>query len=171
MPSELIRLVDLAVGALGQRNPDVQAALAALHGLRKGLLSTLSDGNPILLLDDDPDLCAFLSEALQDLGYHVAVAQTGEEALRLSESYLKKTTPFSLAILDLVVSGGSGGAEILPVLLNDNPDLRVIFSSGYPMEAAMMSVFGEASITSLDKPFTISQMYQAVESALSIKAK
>ena len=169
MSSELVRMLDTALTHLSRVDPDVQGALEELYRLRKELLSTASSDNPILLLDDDPDLCAFLSEALEDLGYNVAVAQTGEEALILSEAYMAKNTPFSLAILDLVVSGGRGGAEILPGLLLHSPSLHVIFSSGYPMETAMMSAFEAASVTSLDKPFTIKQMYSAVEDALAKK--
>ena len=169
MSSELVRILDQALNHLSKVEPDVQGALGELYSLRRELLSAVSAGNPILLLDDDPDLCAFLSEALEDLGYQVAVAQSGEEALRLSEAYKQKQSPFSLAILDLVVSGGRGGAEILPDLLQDSPSLHVIFSSGYPMETAMMSAFEAASVTSLDKPFTITQMYSAVEEALAKK--
>src|SRR5688500_2815696 len=57
----------------------------------------------ILVVDDEPDTCANLSDILTDLGFHVDVACDGESALEL----LRKR-PYDVALLDLKMPGMDG---------------------------------------------------------------
>lgn len=59
--------------------------------------------SPILLVDDDQDICASLSDIISDLGYRVDVAYDGPAALRLSER-----NPYRLALLDYKLPGMDG---------------------------------------------------------------
>jgi CheY-like chemotaxis protein len=57
----------------------------------------------ILLVDDDRDTCATLSDILADLGYRVAVAYDSPAALELS-----RRQPYALALLDFLLPGMDG---------------------------------------------------------------
>ena len=76
----------------------------------------------ILVVDDDPDTCACMSDVIADLGYHVDVAYDGPAALVLC-----KGQPYGLALLDYKLPGMNGvelyrqlkqgGAKIVGVLV------------------------------------------------------
>jgi CheY-like chemotaxis protein len=57
----------------------------------------------ILLVDDDPDTCASLSDIISDLGYRVDVADDGPAALELPRRH-----PYGLAFLDYKMQGTDG---------------------------------------------------------------
>ncbi len=57
----------------------------------------------ILLVDDDPDTCASVSDVIADLGYRVDVAYDGPTALELS-----RRRPYGLALLDYKMPGMDG---------------------------------------------------------------
>ena len=57
----------------------------------------------ILVVDDDPDTCACMSDVIADLGYHVDVAYDGPAALVLC-----KGQPYGLALLDYKLPGMNG---------------------------------------------------------------
>ncbi len=57
----------------------------------------------ILLVDDDPDTCASMSDVIADLGYRVDVAYDGPAALILG-----KRQPYGLALLDCKLPGMDG---------------------------------------------------------------
>jgi CheY-like chemotaxis protein len=57
----------------------------------------------ILLVDDDRDSCASLSDIISDLGYQVGVAYDGPTALELS-----RRQPYGLALLDYKMPGMDG---------------------------------------------------------------
>ena len=62
----------------------------------------------VLVVDDDPDTCATLSDIISDLGYRVGVAHDGPAALELSRRH-----PDGLALLDYIrdfTSGSSSGS-------------------------------------------------------------
>src|SRR5688500_11666237 len=57
----------------------------------------------ILIVDDEPDTCANLSDILTDLGYQVDTAHDGFAALELVER-----NPYDIALLDLRMPGMDG---------------------------------------------------------------
>jgi|UniRef100_A0A7C4ESD5 DNA-binding response OmpR family regulator len=61
------------------------------------------NGDHILLVDDDPDICTILKDNLELDGYHVIIAATGREALEAA-----KNTGLSLIILDLSLPDTDG---------------------------------------------------------------
>ena len=76
----------------------------------------------ILLVDDDPAYCEFLSMVLTGYGFRVLVAHSGEAALGLADQA-------DLALIDMIMPGLSG-IETIPLVRERNPDLRVIACSG-----------------------------------------
>ena len=79
----------------------------------------------ILLVDDEDGIQMLYREELQDSGYEVISAYTGEEGLEK----VKSEAP-DLVILDIQMPG-MNGIETLRQMKMDNPDLPVILSSAY----------------------------------------
>ncbi len=91
----------------------------------------------ILVMDDEEQIRNLVGELLEELGYDVVLAQDGSEAL---DSYVKakeSSRPFDAVILDLTVPGGMGGRETIRNLLDYDPDVSAIVSSGYSTDPIM----------------------------------
>jgi DNA-binding NarL/FixJ family response regulator len=74
--------------------------------------------------------------------------------------------PFDLVILDLTVPGGMGGKETIKKLLEVDPGVRAIVSSGYSkdMTLAEYRKFGFSGV--IAKPYRVSEFSKAVKDAL-----
>jgi len=122
-------------------------------------------GQRVLLVDDEPALREVLGEMLSMLGHDVTIACNGEEALEQFRQAQREGRPFTLVVLDLMLPGGAGGADILAWMREDSPHFQAIVSSGYWAEAtAQLGRDGFQAV--LIKPFTLSDVEAAVEQAL-----
>jgi len=82
----------------------------------------------ILLVEDEPDLRELVREILQSYSYKVVSAANGVEALRLWD---QNDGRFDLLLTDLVMPEGMNGRELVIQLRQRQPDLKVIYTSGY----------------------------------------
>jgi CheY-like chemotaxis protein len=100
---------------------------------------------------------------LRDLGYNVLQASTGEAALE----FLRTDTHVDLLLTDIVMPGGLNGYELAREALKTRPDLKLLYTSGFP-EAA----FGRESELRpgdllLGKPYRRDELAQSVREALA----
>ncbi len=91
----------------------------------------------VLLMDDDEGVLRVGEAMLTRLGYEVALAKEGTEALTLYQRALATGDPFVHVILDLTVRDGMGGKECLQKLRSIDPRARVLVSSGYSNDPVM----------------------------------
>jgi CheY-like chemotaxis protein len=82
----------------------------------------------ILVMDDEVALRKVVGKMLAMLGYEAEFAQDGAEAIRMVKEAEK---PYDAVILDLTIPGGMGGKEAINKLLEIDPELKAIVSSGY----------------------------------------
>lgn len=85
----------------------------------------------ILLMDDEETIRKVVGEMLTYSGYQVISAKDGDEAIEIYRSYYQNGNPFDAVIMDLTIPGGMGGQEALSHLININPTVKAIVSSGY----------------------------------------
>ncbi len=98
--------------------------------------ASLGEGK-ILIMDDEEMVRNSLGEIISIIGYDVAFARDGKEAMALYEKAMKSSDPFCAVILDLTVPGGMGGKEALQRLREIDPDVKAIVSSGYSKDPVM----------------------------------
>ncbi len=91
----------------------------------------------ILLMDDEKTVRQMAGELLETMGYDVVYAKNGEEAIIHFKEALKADTKFDAVILDLTVKGGMGGDKAIEKLLELDPDVKAIVSSGYSAKQAL----------------------------------
>lgn len=115
----------------------------------------------ILLVEDEDAVRAFSTRALTNKGYQVLGADSGEAALSLIESEDIKT--IDLMITDVMMPG-MDGPTMAKKVREMNPDLKIIFISGYT-EDRLKDHMG-ANIYFLPKPFTLKQLAEKVKEAL-----
>ena len=117
----------------------------------------------ILLLEDDFAVRASITDTLVSLGYRVLEAGTGAEALEVWDKY---RAHIDLLLTDLVLPGGMTGGELAAQLLAQDPQLRVIYSSGYSSEIVNKHVPLEEGVNFLSKPFETRKLAQTVRNRL-----
>lgn len=118
-------------------------------------------GATILVVDDEKLLRAVLQDILEMSGYRVLQASTGEEAI---EIYRERRDEIELVILDVVMPG-MGGPRALEALLELNPRLRCVVSSGYGGDAIEQQ-YVNTNIRFVPKPFNVANVTRAVQELL-----
>jgi len=113
----------------------------------------------ILLVDDEDGIQMLYREELQDAGYAVVSAYTGEEGLEK----VKSESP-DLVILDIQMPG-MNGIETLRQMKMDNPDLPIILSSAYTEYKQDLGAW--ASDAYVVKSSNINDLKEAVKKHLS----
>ena len=118
----------------------------------------------ILVMDDEAIVREVLGEMLTRLGFEVQFAQDGAEAVKIYRVAKKIDQPFDLLIMDLTVAGGMGGLEALQKLLEFDPQVRAIASSGYSSDPVMsdFQAYGFKGI--IAKPYTLEELSRALGS-------
>ena len=114
----------------------------------------------ILVVDDDPDVRAFLTESLDSLGYAAIMVEGGSAALKT----LQQISP-DVMILDFAMPG-MNGAEVAKRIRQLRPDLPIIFASGYSETAAISAVTSARSRV-LHKPFKVHELQAALRELLA----
>lgn len=121
----------------------------------------------ILVMDDEPGIRNVMFHALARIGHTVETANDGKDAIDKYAAAMRNGTPFDLTIMDLTIPGGMGGKEAIQELLALDPSAKAIVSSGYFSDPVMSDyeVYGFAA--RLAKPFKVSELTDAISSALS----
>jgi CheY-like chemotaxis protein len=117
----------------------------------------------ILVMDDEEPIRDILEEMLGNLGYTVATARTGEEAVSLFERACTEGTPFDVVMVDLTIPGGMGGKETLQRLLELDKGVRVIASSGYSEDPVISSPREFGFAVSIRKPYRTQELREALK--------
>jgi CheY-like chemotaxis protein len=91
----------------------------------------------ILVMDDEVIIREIAGEILSHLGYEVENCMDGTEAIRMYEEALRLGRPYAAVLMDLTIPGGMGGKEAIGRLMEIDPQVRVIVSSGYSNDPVM----------------------------------
>lgn len=107
----------------------------AAHAADAGTIAR--GGGTVLVMDDEEFVREVSGEMLRDLGYSVAFAKNGAEAIALYREALEANRPFDMVIMDLTIPGGMGGKEAVQQLRALDPKVKAIVSSGYSNDPIM----------------------------------
>jgi PAS domain S-box-containing protein len=112
----------------------------------------------ILVMDDEEPIRRLLARMLAGLGYEVAAAKEGAEAVRMFEEAKASDRPFAAVLVDLTVPGGMGGKEAAGKLRAIDPQVKVIVSSGYSDDPVMADYRAHGFDDVVPKPWTPAQL-------------
>ncbi|MFN2365645.1 MAG: PAS domain S-box protein, partial [Desulfurivibrionaceae bacterium] len=112
----------------------------------------------VLLMDDEEHVRETGRELLEHLGYRVETAADGRQVLEMYREAVKVNAPYDVIILDLTVPGGMGGKETLDRLLELDPGLKVIVSSGYANNPIMANYEEHGFSGVMPKPYKIEKV-------------
>ena len=124
------------------------------------LQATLFSGGPILVIEDEPSVIAFLRAALERKGYSVVDAASGAEGLeRLSKG------SYAGVISDIRMPGAVNGAEVHAWIHKNRPELcaRIILISGDTANSETQAFLAQSGTPCIEKPFRVQQLMTVVE--------
>jgi CheY-like chemotaxis protein len=120
-------------------------------------------GRRVLLAEDDDAVRAPLAACLKLCGCTVVSAARGETALRALD---EAEAPFDLLLTDVVMPGMSG-AELAAAVVARQPQVRVLFMSGYLEETVLLRGVTSDRAAFLQKPFTLAALEQKLRTAFA----
>jgi PAS domain S-box-containing protein len=132
-------------------------------GARKPACSCGGAGEVVLVIEDDEDTLSLLRQALQEPGYRVLAARSGQEALLLCEQH---RGPVHVLICDLNVPG-TNGPDLTGYLAIRYPELRTIFTSGYS-EPLVRGRLLPAEAAFMEKPLHIPELLKKIRELLEL---
>ena len=125
-------------------------------------LETFSSQQKTILLVDDEEIIRHVGDRmLKKKGFEVILAKNGREAV---EVYQREKEDIAVVLMDLVMPE-MGGKEAYQKLKKINPNVKVVFTSGYgPQDRP--DLMGNPDLLFLQKPFHTEILYQTIQAAL-----
>jgi len=123
----------------------------------------LTGQGTILLVEDEEGLRSLNARGLRSRGYSVVEASNGIEALEALE---EQSGTVDLVVSDVVMPE-MDGPTLLKAIRERNPDIKIIFVSGYAEDAFEKSLPKNQQFAFLPKPFTLSQLVAAVKETMN----
>jgi two-component system cell cycle sensor histidine kinase/response regulator CckA len=123
----------------------------------------LTGQGTILLVEDEEGLRSLNARGLRSRGYSVIEASNGIEAMEALE---QENGAVDLVVSDVVMPE-MDGPTLLKTMRGRNPDLKIIFVSGYAEDAFEKSLPENQQFAFLPKPFTLSQLVAAVKETMT----
>jgi signal transduction histidine kinase/ActR/RegA family two-component response regulator len=147
--------------ALDTEEQIIRPAPEAATAVRKGT---------ILLMDDEKLIRDIVGVMLKALGHRVEFALNGEEALDKYQGALSSGRRFDIVILDLTIRGSMGGEETIQKLLEIDPDVKAIVSSGYADSSAISEYTKCGFKACLAKPYQVDTLRNMLDGLLNDQA-
>ena len=124
---------------------------------------TKSASAPVLLIEDEPAVMAYVCAALERSGYQVVTAPSGADALRLLEN-----GNFQGVVSDMRTPGGVDGAQVHAWIATHRPELasKVVFITGDIAHEETVATLQKTGAPCVEKPFLVQQFISVVEKTM-----
>jgi DNA-binding NtrC family response regulator len=123
------------------------------------------NGHRILVVDDDESIRSTVQAILQDEGYTVDLASTGQEAIQKT-----KENKYNVALLDIRLPDIEG-VELLELLKDGIPRIRKIMVTGYPSIQNSVAAVNKRADAYLIKPVDPDNLLAVVEEQIKQQAE
>jgi len=117
----------------------------------------------ILLVEDDDDVLAVTAESLRELGYQVVTAIDAARALEI----LRGDQPIDLLFSDVIIPGGTNGAQLAVTARRIRPKLKVLLTSGYTAAALSFEHGVPDNLNVVGKPYQRDELAKRLTLAIS----
>ncbi len=123
-------------------------------------------GARVLVMDDEEAVREVLLAILGHLGYQVAVAREGAEAIELYRRAREQGQPFDALVMDLTIAGGMGGLEAIRHLRELDPAVKALVSSGYSSDPVLANYREHGFSGMVCKPYRIEDLERELRRVL-----
>jgi PAS domain S-box-containing protein len=116
----------------------------------------------ILVVEDDRLVRDYVLTQLHSLGYATLSAANADGALDI----VRSNTAFDLLFTDIIMPGSMNGRQLADTILQEQPDLKVLFTSGYTEDAIIHHGRLDSGVLLLAKPYRKSELARMIRRAL-----
>jgi CheY-like chemotaxis protein len=141
-------------------------ASAPLDPVQRNIIRVQGGNETLLVVEDEISLRKLLCTVLFRAGYRVQAAANGPEALELIERHQWK---IDLLITDMVMPRGMTGKDLALELRKKQPDVTVIFTSGYTVQLDDTRQTMGSDFYYIPKPYRMEEMAAAVRECLDLR--
>ena len=127
------------------------------------MIETIEKTSSILVVDDEAIVTSLIRDALEDEGYEIQTASSGEAALQLVEQH-----QFELVISDIRMPR-MDGIEMIKKIREYQPNIGIIFMTGYANLQSAKKAIKQGASDYIMKPFELTEIRAAVKNALELK--
>ena len=120
----------------------------------------------ILVVEDEPALRMVARRILENAGYTVLVAASGDEALTI---FRRAVTPIHLLLTDVVMPGMSG-PTLVGRVRDEGARISILYTSGYADDALTSESGRDERIHFLAKPYTGTTLLRKIREVLDAKS-
>jgi two-component system cell cycle sensor histidine kinase/response regulator CckA len=120
----------------------------------------------VLFMDDEEMMRKVAKEMIEALGHEMESAADGKAAIEMLIQAREEGRPFDVVILDLTIKGGMGGEETLSHLLEIDPGILAVVSSGYADNAVLANYRDHGFSAFLNKPYKIDDLKNCLDELL-----
>ncbi len=118
---------------------------------------------PVLLIEDEPAVMAYVRATLERNGYSVVCAESGVEGVRILES-----GEFLGVVSDMRTPGGIDGADVHAWISQHRPQLVswIVFIAGDIANEETVSTLRRTGAPCVEKPFRVQQFISVIQNAM-----
>jgi len=118
---------------------------------------------PVLLIEDEPGVMAYVRATLERNGYRVVGTESGIEGVKLLEK-----NDFLGVVSDMRTPGGVNGADVHAWVVKHRPELaeRIVFITGDIANEDTVAVLRQTGAPCVEKPFGVQQFISVVEKTI-----
>lgn len=132
-----------------------------------GISSASRGKGKVLVMDDDDTVRLVVGRMLGQCGYEAEFAEDGDKAIDLYKKAKATGQPFDAVIMDLIIPAGMGGKEAIKRLIEIDPDIRAIVSSGYSDDPVLSNFKEYGFKDAMAKPYEIAELRQMLHKVIS----
>ncbi|PAX09263.1 GAF domain-containing protein [Sphingomonas lenta] len=159
----------IEIGSEPGRGASIEIRLPRYQGVEDGAgaeadapgLALSAARDVVLVVEDEPAVRQFSTDALTELGYRVLEADGAAAALRQLDAH----PDVSLLFTDVVMPEVNG-AKLAEEARRRRPDLRVLFTTGYARDAISRDGALDPGVELIGKPFTVEELAAKVRDVL-----
>ncbi|MEG9500316.1 MAG: PAS domain-containing protein [Methylorubrum extorquens] len=122
-----------------------------------------SQGQTVLIVDDEPSVRMLVTEVLEDLGYTAIEAADSVAGLKVLQSDVR----IDLLVTDVGLPGGMNGRQMADAARERRPDLKVLFITGYAENAVLGNGYLRPGMQVLTKPFVLETLASRIKELIA----
>ncbi|MCK4545054.1 response regulator, partial [candidate division WOR-3 bacterium] len=132
----------------------------------KNTLEIVTGTGTILLMDDNKTIRNTTGKMLEQIGYNCDCASNGNELIDLYRNKMNTEGYYDAVLMDLTIPGGMGGKEAAKILLEIDPNAKLIVSSGYASDPIMANYKNYGFSDVIAKPYEIKELSNVIRDVL-----
>ena len=137
--------------------------MGAYRQKKKSSIKLSAQDKKVLIVDDDPQILIGLKKVVAKQGFETETAPSGELALRIIE----EENPF-MVLLDLRLDGSLDGLELLAMIKESRPEIKVVMISGQRDIHGVVEAMKSGALDYLEKPVDFTRLIDILQSSLSL---